>query len=130
MRITATVDVSRLKAKLEAKRATITARLPEIVLAGAVPIEAQAKSNAPVVSGALRDSIDTQIVSQSETQVVAQIAPHTPYAHRIERGFIGIDSLGRNYHQPAEPYMRPAYEEKKQEAKDIMVTMIKELVRE
>lgn len=39
-----------------------------------------------------------------------------PYARRIEFGFVGTDSLGRHYHQAAQPYMRPAFENKQAEA--------------
>jgi hypothetical protein len=38
------------------------------------------------------------------------------YARRLELGFIGTDSLGRHYHQPPFPYMRPARDNKQDEA--------------
>lgn len=30
------------------------------------------------------------------------------YARRLELGFVGIDSLGRHYHQEPRPFLRPA----------------------
>lgn len=72
--------------------------------------ESAAKDNAPVLTGRLRDSIHTDtLIDTPETQVL-EVKPDTPYAHRIEVGFIGADSLGRNYHQAAQPYMRPAFD--------------------
>jgi hypothetical protein len=41
----------------------------------------------------------------------AFVGPTMIYARRIELGFSGPDSLGRVYHQPPRPYVRPAYEE-------------------
>lgn len=32
----------------------------------------------------------------------------SPQARRLEYGFVGTDSLGRQYHQPAFPHFRPA----------------------
>lgn len=34
-----------------------------------------------------------------------------PYAHRLEEGFYGYDSLGRFYNQPPFPHVRPAIDE-------------------
>lgn len=38
----------------------------------------------------------------------AKVAPTMIYGRRIELGFRGTDSLGRNYNQRAYPYMEPA----------------------
>jgi HK97 gp10 family phage protein len=72
--------------------------------------EAAAKLNAPVLTGALRDSIHTESTLDTPEKQVREVKPDTPYAHRIENGFIGPDSLGRMFHQAAQPYMRPAYD--------------------
>jgi len=66
-----------------------------------------AKQNAPVRSGALRDSGKIVKLAQHQYAVVFD----TPYARRIERGFSGMDKLGRFYDQPARPYLRPALAE-------------------
>lgn len=39
---------------------------------------------------------------------VAEIGTDLSYARRVELGFTDRDKLGRNYHQPAKPYLRPA----------------------
>ena len=68
-------------------------------------------SNPNVVSGALRRSITHKgpdHVGFGSWEV--QVGPTTVYGRRIELGFSGSDSLGRVYHQPPFPYMRPAYE--------------------
>jgi HK97 gp10 family phage protein len=91
-------------------------------------IEAEAKAIVPVETGNLRDAIHTeQTVDEPETQVQT-VSPAVEagnkwgfdpaYARRIEFGFVGQDSLGRHYHQAAQPYMRPAYETQKQPAID------------
>jgi hypothetical protein len=37
-----------------------------------------------------------------------RVAPHSPQARRLELGFMNMrDSLGRLYHQPPYPYLRP-----------------------
>lgn len=32
----------------------------------------------------------------------------SPQSNRLEYGFVGVDALGRMYHQPAYPHFRPA----------------------
>ena len=39
-----------------------------------------------------------------------------PYGARIEFGYEDSDSLGRSYHQKAQPYLRPAFDTKGQAA--------------
>lgn len=83
--------------------------------------EAAAKENVPVKTGNLRDHIHIeQTVDQVELQQLA-VSPtveagnkygfEPPYARRVEYGFVGTDSLGRHYHQAAQPYMRPAFDD-------------------
>lgn len=93
---------------------------------GAQIFEAAAKANAPVLTGRLRDGIHTEVVTDAPTNQTLMVTPviaadnkygfEPPYARRIELGFIGVDSLGRHYHQAPEPYMRPAKDEKASEA--------------
>lgn len=131
MRVFASVSgVTQLQTSLKSIQKALQGALVDIVKAGALPIEDAAKINAPVVTGALRDSISTDIVSQSPSSVRAVIMPHVPYGARIEYGFIGADSLGRNYHQPAEPYMRPAFESEKANALEAMREVAKETIDE
>jgi hypothetical protein len=88
--------------------------------------ETEAKTQVAVSTGRLRDAIHTEpVIDEPERQQVV-VTPAVeadnpygfdpPYARRIEYGFIGADSLGRIYHQAAQPYMRPAYDSRKDEA--------------
>jgi hypothetical protein len=70
----------------------------------------------PVVSGRLRDSIAIAIVVDSPEKQVRAIAPDTPYARRVNNGFIGTDSLGRVYHQAGRHYVETSFESGKRPA--------------
>lgn len=87
-----------------------------------------AKQKAAVLAGNLRRSIHvggfgdglespstgTDIGPAPGSHVVA-VGTNVVYAKRIEFGFAGTDSLGRTFHQPAQPYLRPALDENKRE---------------
>lgn len=87
---------------------------------------AEAKAQVPVKTGRLQNSI--QAIEQENTaeryvMAVTPALPATnkwgfdpPYARRVEYGFIGVDSLGRHYHQEPRPYMRPAFMARQDEA--------------
>lgn len=89
-------------------------------------LEQGAKALVPVDTGLLKESIHaTHVVNDAERQVF-EVSPgfeagnkygfEPAYARRIEFGFFGTDSLGRTYHQAAQPYMRPAFDTLKDEA--------------
>ncbi len=90
----------------------------------------------PVDTGHLRDSIHAELVDATETKISVVVTPayedpnpygfEPPYARRIEYGFSGQDSLGRNYHQAAQPYMRPAWDSKQGEVRQTIVDHIHE----
>ena len=50
------------------------------------------------------------------------------YARRIELGYIGRDSLGRNYNQPARSYLRRAYIERLEPAVEALAQALKDLI--
>lgn len=88
------------------------------LVAGGLVLMNRAKELTPVLTGTLRRSIHVgghggsesgDIGGNSPTQV--RIGTNLPYARRIENGFTGADSLGRQYDQPAQPYLRPAADE-------------------
>jgi HK97 gp10 family phage protein len=91
-------------------------------------IEQEAKALVPVDTGNLQDAIHTEnTIDEPETQEQTVTPAYDAdnkwgfdpaYARRIEFGFVGPDSLGRVFHQAAQPYMRPAYETQKQPAID------------
>ena len=83
-----------------------------------------AKRNAPFITSNLKRSIHvertgagleqpttgTKIGAPAGRHVVA-VGTNVVYARRVEYGFAGTDRLGRTYHQPAQPYVRPALDE-------------------
>ena len=79
----------------------------------AVPIVA---ANAPVGddpahAGTLRDSIGHSGVIHTTDGPTVVIGSGEPYARRIELGFHGADSLGRNYEQEAQPFIEPVLDQ-------------------
>lgn len=55
-------------------------------------------------SGRLKGSIDFAMPAELSTRVGSSM----PYARRLEFGFVGTDSLGRQYHDPPRPWARPS----------------------
>jgi hypothetical protein len=55
-------------------------------------------------TGQLADSILGVVMGPFE----ADLTVNVPYANRLEWGYNAIDSLGRSYADPAEPYAMPA----------------------
>lgn len=102
-------------AELARKLAALGEAVAGEVLAGAVRsgallVQNDAKRMAPYRTGTLRRSIHTEVESGAG-QATAEIGTDVPYGARVEFGFEGKDSLGREYHQPAQPYLRPALDE-------------------
>lgn len=110
------LDTLSLKVKYMIR--PVQAALRDGVEEAAGIFEAAAKEKSPVLSGANRDSISTEVTTDEPEKQVRSIAPHMPYSARLEFGFIGADSLGRVYNQAAQPYMRPAFDENKEAARD------------
>ena len=90
----------------------------------------EAKLLVPVKTGNLRDHIHFYTTVDEPEKQQREVTPvyelegsgelDPPYARRIEFGFIGQDSLGRNYHQAAQPFMRPAFDNKRAEAEQLI----------
>ncbi len=81
--------------------------------AGILPIQNAAIEKAPKDTGNLSRSIHTETVESSNTYAESATGTDVEYAARLEFGFMQADRLGRHYNQPAQPYMRPAYDEQK-----------------
>ncbi len=120
----------RTKALIEAARTGGKLGVSE---AGGI-FEQEAKLLVPVKTGHLRDSIHMELLEASDNKTVVAVTPvyedggpygiDPAYARRIEFGFMGVDSLGRAYHQAAESYMRQAYDNKKDEGRQTVVDSI------
>jgi len=74
-------------------------------------LEPSVAPNPPkVVTGALRKSIVHEVVVEPFA-IVGRVGSNLVYARRLELGFSGADSLGRNVNQEARPYLRPSLTE-------------------
>lgn len=102
-------------AELARKLAALSDAVAGNVLAAAVRsggnlVMNDAKRLAPYRTGTLRRSIHVE-VEAGKGHAEASVGTDVPYGARIEFGFDGKDSLGREYHQPPRPYLRPALDE-------------------
>lgn len=61
-----------------------------------------------VLTGFLRNSIQVRQDHATGRGWETTVHPSGPYYRRLELGFKGRDSIGRQYNQPAYPFMRPA----------------------
>ena len=123
--VTATVHINQ-QALMRAMQAAAKPALYE----AAALVEAEMKALVPVDTGALRESIHLEQremgpyfhqVSVHPAEIAGNKWGLDPaYARRIEYGFIGQDSLGRNYHQAARPYVRPAAESTREAVQDTL----------
>lgn len=98
-------DLEQMPKKLQ--KAMADSLLDIISEGGSILVE-EAQERCPVDTGKLRDSIKFTVTERTPTRITGVVRPHKPYGARVEMGFMQTDRLGRNYHQPAEPYMRPA----------------------
>jgi len=97
--------------------------------AGAMPIVNDAKQRAPYKTGNLRRSIHVGDQQSSGSTASVKVGTDVEYARRIELGFAGADSLGRVYNQPARPYLRPALDAKKGDAREEVADALRDLIR-
>lgn len=125
--ITASLEISpALRAKLTTLAGMLSgdAVNAPLILAGNV-IANSAKSKVPVLSGTLRRSIRVEVLGVGDVVVGSDVA----YARRIEYGFNASDSRGRRYHQAAQPYLRPAFDENRAAARDAVVKGMQDVMR-
>ncbi len=59
-----------------------------------------------VVTSRLRTSINHNVRAEGDS-IVGRVGTNVPYARRLEKGFFGTDSRGRNINQAARPYLLP-----------------------
>lgn len=64
-------------------------------------------------------------VTNEQEGLVGRVGSNKEYARRIALGFIGIDSLGRRYHQKPRPYLRPALEKNRSKILGLFKDLIK-----
>ncbi len=113
--------------------AVITPGAIASVKAACETIKDRAQALCPVDTGALRESITVEVDDSGKT-VVGTVGPHMDYAAYVEfgTGVAGASSAGAGagpYSQnwpgmPAQPYMRPAFDETKPEILDLFRSQI------
>src|SRR5688572_18607389 len=77
------------------------------LLATKVKQNASGRPGPRTITGDYRRSI-TGVTERSGTAIVGIVGTNRPQGHRLEQGFVGVDSLGRHYHQPPFPHFQPA----------------------
>lgn len=65
----------------------------------------------------------------SNNSAAVYVGTDVVYARRIEFGFMDTDALGRTYHQPAQPYMRPAVDTTKAQVQREVAEAFRELIK-
>lgn len=65
--------------------------------------------NAP--TGDYRRSLTVQFRREGPLRFTAEIGTNKPQGRRLEKGFVGVDSLGRHYNQPPYPHFGPMMDE-------------------
>lgn len=137
MRLTVSITgLSELDLKVRYMREAAQSGLKLSVPEAAQLFVEEAKVLVPVDTGRLQEAIHAETLEDSDYRQTMQVAPFVEagnewgfdpaYARRIEYGFFGTDRLGRNYHQAAQPYMRPAFDAKQAEATEVIKSGVSE----
>ena len=61
------------------------------------------------LTGAYFDSIQV-VIKGAPGYVEGEVGTDAPFGRRLELGFVGVDSIGRNYNQPPYPHFGPAWD--------------------
>lgn len=100
------VNVDATLAGLESLKGRIELACQKSAMQVSLAIQAAGMEKTRVASGALRRSWHTK-PEISEGIYGAKVGPTMVYARRQELGFVGADSLGRIYDEPATPEPGP-----------------------
>lgn len=115
MSIAISANDRSLRARLKknqsiAKRNSVkTSHAMAVDLVEAVQLHASGRPGPNVVTGAYRGGIRIvgALVEGDGTVAATLVGTDHPAWHRLEFGFVGVDSLGRHYHQSPYPHWRP-----------------------
>jgi HK97 gp10 family phage protein len=109
------IGIQELLGKLSHIESTVLQRriVARAVRAGCEPIRERAEELAPMLTGRLKESIMTTVTEQSATEAIGKIGP-------ARFGFYGTFEEFGTARQSADPFLRPAYDEKIDEAQRIM----------
>lgn len=81
-----------------------------IVLQGRVKARAAGRPGPRMQTADYNRSISLRVGVDGQS-VAASVGTNRPQGRRLEFGFVGTDSLGRSYDQPAYPHFGPAHDE-------------------
>lgn len=110
MIFTISSDADRVAYDLLTMGARMNQALPKVVNSGAEALRAQIVSNASgrpgpnIVTGDYVASWQIAKLGIGDRLVYTD----APQARRLENGFVGVDSLGRDFNQPPLPHVLPA----------------------
>lgn len=107
---------AQVAADLIAATAQVRNAVRKVVVTNGARLQTQAKANASgrpgpnQITGNFNRSINRR-TTHSAASSTSEVGSSAPQAARLEHGFSGTDSLGRNYNQPAYPTFGPALDE-------------------
>lgn len=100
------------------------------MMAGALPAANDIKALAPYLTGTYRRSIHIEELIEL---LAVMIGTSLPYGPRLEYGFVGVDSLGRRYNQPAQPHFRTGLNQNREQIREnvrqAVVQQLRKVVR-
>lgn len=107
--------IQELFKKLDGLGSLVTSKnlIVRALRVGAEPIREEAQRLAPFETGTLKESMMTTVSEQTGTSAVAKIGPS-------RKGFYGTFQEFGTAHDAAQPFLRPAYDSKVDEALTII----------
>lgn len=102
---------------------TARKHMRESALEGAEVIRAEAAEKAPRKTGTLAEDIQKEIKKQTKSRVEIHIGPGKRgwYGRYVEEGHAVVRNKKKIGDAPPHPFLRPAFDEKNDEAQSIMV---------
>lgn len=91
-------------------RATVATERTGLWMMGEIRRNASGRPGPNAPTGDYRRSWSTNMDTTNPAQPTALVGTNAPQALRLEYGFFGVDSLGRNYRQPPYPHVEKAVE--------------------
>jgi len=115
---------------IKLKAAGAGAKMVPAVDAGLLIIQNEVVANAPYKTGNYKRSWHLGEADADSTSAYNTTGTDVVYGPRLEFGFDDVDALGRNYHQSAQPHVRPAFDTKRQAAIDEVAATLRAIVED
>ena len=119
--------VDDLQSAIAAMNRELQAMLPQMVMAGALIVEKEILSRAPVLTGALAASLDAKAdrrrQSASATVQIERSGPDGVEHYAI------FNEYGTS-HQPAKPFFRPGVEAAKPQVESLMTSQLTRVIHD